>query len=86
MANEKDNIVYTHLKASKTKILKLLNDENKFFKYLEKLPTSHKYYGFDEKLLKDERAKEFYELTIPEIVIMYKYNSYLPKMHKMDMI
>lgn len=83
MANAKDNIVYTHLKASKTKILKLLNDENKFFKYLEKLPASHKYYGFDEKLLKDERAKEFYELTIPEIVIMYKYNSYLPKMHKM---
>lgn len=83
MANEKDNIVYTHLKASKTKILKLLNDENKFFKYLEKLPASHKYYGFDEKLLKDERAKEFYELTIPEIVIMCKYNSYLPKMHKM---
>lgn len=34
-------------------------------------------------MLKDERAKEFYELTIPEIVIMYKYNSYLPKMHKM---
>lgn len=83
MANEKDNIVYTHLKASKTKILKLLNDENKFFKYLEKLPASHKYYGFDERLLKDERAKEFYELTIPEIVIMCKYNSYLPKMHKM---
>lgn len=83
MANEKDNIVYTHLKTSKTKILKLLNDENKFFKYLEKLPASHKYYGFDERLLKDERAKEFYELTIPEIVIMYKYNSYLPKMHKM---
>lgn len=83
MANEKDNIVHAHLTASRTKILKLLHDEKKFFKYLETLPANHKYYGFDERLLKDERAKEFYELTIPEMVVMNNCSAYLPKMHNM---
>ena len=83
MANKKDNIVHAHLTASRTKILNLLHDEKKFFKYLETLPANHKYYGFDERLLKDERAKEFYELTIPEMVVMNNCSGYLPKMHNM---